>query len=99
MQTKIEESPLTFLDEEQFQNEKQLALKAFSEGKRDDAWRQLKNFVHWISPQCGSYKADSMFVSASIELANLSFVLGRGFNELIDILLKALKAAGRIGDR
>jgi len=99
MQTKIEESPLTFLDEEQFQNEKQLALEAFSEGKRDDAWKQLKNFVHWISPQCGSYKADSMFVSASIELANLSFVLGRGFNELIDILLKALKAAGRIGDR
>jgi transcriptional regulator with GAF, ATPase, and Fis domain len=99
MQTELEESPLTLLDEEQFQYEKRLAIESFSKGKRDEAWQQLKNFVHWLSPQCGSYKTDSMFVSASIELSNISFIIGRGFNELIDILLKALKAAGRIGDR
>jgi len=99
MKSKLKESPLSLLDEQQFQNEKKLALEAFSQGKRDDAWRQLKNFVDWILPQGGSYKTDSMFVSASIELANLGFALGQGFKDLLDILLKALKAAGRVGDR
>jgi len=79
--------------------EKNLARQALESGDRQTAWRHLMRLIKEIEAYSGTFETDSLFVSGSLELANISFVLGKGFSELIDILQKTLKTAARIGDR
>jgi transcriptional regulator with GAF, ATPase, and Fis domain len=88
----------SLISEEQIDCKKNEALKDFARGYREAAWRKLKALTQLLYNYCGTYKIDSLFVSATLELANISFVLGKGFSELIDILLNALKVAGQMGD-
>ncbi len=44
-------------------------------------------------------ETDLLMVSTALELANASFVLGKGFTELIQILQSALTSAQRLGDQ
>jgi len=87
------------LSEETLQIEKTLAHNALQSGDRNTAWQHLSHVAHRLAAYPMSPETDALFVSTSLELANISFVLGKGFPELIDILQKALKASGRTGDR
>lgn len=87
------------LGEEALQIEKNLAQNALQSGDRNTAWQHLSHVAHRLAAHPMSPETDALFVSASLELANVSFVLGKGFADLIGILQKALKASGRTGDR
>lgn len=99
MQTDLKEKQFFPADEEQIQSKRRTALNTFFSGDRTTAWYQLKDVVNDLLLQRGTEKIDSMLVSSSLDFANLSFLLGKGFKELIDIMFAALKAATRIGDR
>ncbi|MBU1169083.1 MAG: sigma 54-interacting transcriptional regulator [Proteobacteria bacterium] len=79
--------------------EKTLAQKALLSGDRDSAWQLLHSVVNRLSTTTTSPERDALFIATTIELANVSFVLGKGFNKLTETLQLALCAAGRIGDR
>ncbi len=85
--------------EEAFQIEKNLAQNALSSGDRDTAWQHLKRVTDRLLGFPPSPERDALFTSSSIELANVSFVLGKGFPELTETLQRAIYAAERIGDR
>jgi transcriptional regulator with GAF, ATPase, and Fis domain/tetratricopeptide (TPR) repeat protein len=82
-----------------FQIEKNLVQQALSSGKRDIAWQQLTRLSRRLSDATNTRETDLLFVATALELANVSFVLGKGFGELTDILQNALAYAERIGDR
>lgn len=79
--------------------EKNLARNALMMGDRDAAWNHLRRVTDRLLALPESPERDGMLISGVIELANVSFVLGRGFPELTVILQRALPAAERIGDR
>jgi transcriptional regulator with GAF, ATPase, and Fis domain/tetratricopeptide (TPR) repeat protein len=79
--------------------EKNLAQRALSSGNRETAWMQLSALSRKLADAPENPETDAMFASTAIELANVSFLLGKGFSELTDILQKALGAVDRIGDR
>ncbi|NOY70737.1 MAG: sigma-54-dependent Fis family transcriptional regulator [Deltaproteobacteria bacterium] len=76
-----------------------MAENALSSGDRDSAWQHLHSVTHRLIDFPASPERDALFTSAAIELANVSFVLGKGFSELIETLQSALRAAERIGDQ
>jgi transcriptional regulator with GAF, ATPase, and Fis domain/tetratricopeptide (TPR) repeat protein len=82
-----------------FAVENNLARHALASGDRDAAWVRLNHLAgKFMDPETHRDK-DSLFVSTSLELANLSFVLGKGFSDLVHILQHASSAAQRMGDR
>lgn len=85
--------------EEALQIEKNLAQKALSSGDRNTAWLHLNNATVRLAKIPTSPERDVLFISTAVELDNVSFVLGKGFNELSETLQLALYAAERIGDR
>ncbi|MDA3896992.1 MAG: sigma 54-interacting transcriptional regulator [Desulfobacteraceae bacterium] len=87
------------IGEEALQIEKNLAQKALLSGDRDTAWRHLHSVTGRLIDFPGSLERDALFTSTAIELANVSFVLGKGFPELTETLQRAIYAAERIGDR
>jgi transcriptional regulator with GAF, ATPase, and Fis domain/tetratricopeptide (TPR) repeat protein len=87
------------IGEEALQIEKNLAQNALSSGDRDTAWQHLNSVTDRLISFPASPERDALFVSSAIELANVSFVLGKGFIELTETLQRALYAAERIGDR
>ncbi|MGM0453250.1 MAG: sigma 54-interacting transcriptional regulator [Thermodesulfobacteriota bacterium] len=99
MKTKPPDADTAAFTEETLQIEKNLAQQALQSGDRNTAWQHLSHVAHRLAGHRLSPKTDGLFVAASLELANVSFVLGKGFGELIEILQKALKATGRTGDR
>lgn len=66
---------------------------------RDVAWKYLYGALIKLTDNSESSEKDSMLVSTSLELANVSFILGKGFSDLVVFLNNALEAAERIGDR
>ena len=66
---------------------------------RDAAWKYLYGALTKLTDNGESREKDTMLVSTSLELANVSFILGKGFSDLIVFLKNALEAADRIGDR
>jgi transcriptional regulator with GAF, ATPase, and Fis domain/tetratricopeptide (TPR) repeat protein len=97
VQTKI--TPKKNNGQDAFQIEKNLAQQALSSGKRDIAWQQLTSLSHRLADAPNNRETDLLLVSTALELANVSFVLGKGFGELSTILQRALASAERVGDR
>jgi transcriptional regulator with GAF, ATPase, and Fis domain len=87
------------MGEEALQIEKNLAQNAISSGDRNSAWQHLHSVTNRLKDFPASPERDALFTSTTIELANVSFVLGKGFIELTETLQRALYAAERIGDR
>ena len=86
------------LSEEALQLEKNLATEAISAGDRDNAWLHLQNITNRLSGGPASTERDTLFIASTIQLANVSFVLGKGFSDLIVTLEEALGRAEEIGD-
>src|SRR6056297_282345 len=84
---------------EALQLEKNLAIGAISSGDRESAWRHLQNIINQLFECPANAERDTLFVSTAIQLANVSFVLGRSFSGLIATLEKALGKAEDLGDR
>lgn len=79
--------------------EQQAAQQAVYNDDRNTAWIHLNKLARDCRKARCSEKRDSLFAWAALELANVSFVLGKGFSELVDLLQEARKAASRTGDR
>lgn len=86
-------------DEDTLLLKKDLALEALSTGDRDSAWNYLQQVTSRLASMSESPERDALFTASAIELANVSFVLGRGFPEVSRILQHALQTADRNGDR
>jgi len=71
----------------------------FQPQDRDAAWKYLYSALTKLTDHVESREKDAMLVSTSLELANVSFILGKGFSDLVVFLKNALEAAERIGDR
>ena len=71
----------------------------FNPQDRDTAWKYLYGVLTKLTNYGESREKDTLLVSTSLELANVSFLLGKGFSDLIIFLKTALEAAERIGDR
>ncbi|MGB9499778.1 MAG: sigma-54 interaction domain-containing protein [Dissulfuribacterales bacterium] len=95
----IKSRPKPHRGEEALQIEKNLAQNALSSGDRNSAWQHLHSVTNRLKDFPPSPERDALFISTTIELANVSFVLGKGFIELTETLQRALYAAERIGDR
>jgi len=95
----FQSKPRSKIGEEALQIEKTLAQKALLTGDRDTAWQHLDSVTTRLKDFPASPDRDALFTSSTIELANVSFVLGKGFSELTETLQRALYAAERIGDR
>ena len=89
-------SPVT--SEEALQLKKNLATEAIASGDRDNAWLHLQNISSRLGECPASAERDALFVSTAVQLANVSFVLGKGFSELIVTLEEALGLAEELGD-
>lgn len=82
-----------------FAVENNLARHALASGDRNAAWVRLNHLVSRFMDPETNRKKDGLFVSTSLELANLSFVLGKGFGDLSQILQHASTSAEKMGDR
>jgi len=79
--------------------ESDLFSNGFNSQGRDAAWKYLHGVLTKLTNNDGPREKDTLLVSTSLELANVSFILGKGFSDLIVFLNSALEAAERIGDR
>lgn len=68
-------------------------------GDFKSVWTALNALLTELDGQRPAPDRDMAFVNASLEFAKACFVVGKGFDELGRFLLRALDAAGRIGDR
>ena len=87
------------IGEEALRIEKNMAQEALYSGDRMAAWRHLCHIADRLLPLPANPERDALFISTSLDLANVSFVIGKGFSALTGILQQALPAAERIGDR
>jgi transcriptional regulator with GAF, ATPase, and Fis domain/tetratricopeptide (TPR) repeat protein len=87
------------LELEAFRLEKELAQKALLGGDREAAWNKLFSLLIRLSAALRTRENDALFVTTSLELCDLGFVMGKGFGELTKLLQDALAAAERLGDR
>jgi len=79
--------------------QKDAGLLPYAQTNRKDAWEELNRIIGRLSEMPHNRQTDMLFVSSSLELADISFVLGKNFRQIADILSRAVKAAKRIGDR
>ncbi|MBI5589955.1 MAG: sigma 54-interacting transcriptional regulator [Deltaproteobacteria bacterium] len=63
------------------------------------AWQYLYDVLARLVARSDSPEKDALLVETSLELANVSFVLGIGFSDIHAFLQNALNAAARLGDR
>ena len=93
-------SPANFstANEEALQLEKNLATEALASGDRNNAWLHLQKISERLFTCPASPERDALFVSTAVQLANVSFVLGKGFSDLIVTLEEALGLAEELGD-
>ncbi len=63
------------------------------------AWKYLYDVLTGLVDHSDSPEKDALRVKTSLELADVSFVLGIGFSEVSAFLQNALNAAARLGDR
>ena len=76
-----------------------LARAAIKANDHALASKHLYQALDQLSSHLGHPKCDGLFVCATLELSNLSFILGQGFSELPMFLQSAFTAAERLGDR
>ena len=78
---------------------KNLALRALESFDLKSAWNHLTQALATLSTNLTTPADDRAYASASLELADLSFAMGKGFDELIIILQTALPASEQLGNR
>ncbi|MDJ0855193.1 MAG: sigma 54-interacting transcriptional regulator [Desulfobacterales bacterium] len=89
----------TRADESASRLERNLADNALENGDYETAWTHLNRVLARVTQHPASPDRDPLLVDTSLELARVSFVVGKGFGALVTYLKDALKAADRIGDR
>ncbi|MFH1116316.1 MAG: sigma-54-dependent Fis family transcriptional regulator [Pseudomonadota bacterium] len=72
-----------------------LALEA---GRRETAWAQMFEVLGKLAGNSPAPDLKVLRLSTTLELSNLSFVMGRGFQDLVAILQDALPVAEELGD-
>lgn len=85
--------------EDAIQIEMDQAYKAVQTSNLLIAWNHFRNVLLSISSHSPTHRLDEFFTTASLELANLTVILGKGFGEMILFLMNALEAAKRLGDK
>ncbi|GBC61866.1 sigma-54-dependent Fis family transcriptional re gulator [Desulfonema ishimotonii] len=86
--------------EEAARLETDLARKALENNDREKARKLFYSILTRLSADpLASADSASLFVTACLDLSDLSFVLGKGFGELVMFLRTALETAEQIGDR
>ena len=93
------DNPRVIQAQEASRLERDLAMEALSSGDRESAWNHLYQALVRLSSHQEDAECKGLFVSTSLELSNVSFVLGKGFSNLIMFLQNALKLAAQLGDR
>lgn len=76
-----------------------IAEKAIRMGDYETAWTHLNQLMTWLENHPLSIEHDALAVATSLELAKVSFVVGKGFGHLTELLGSAMEAAERLGDR
>jgi transcriptional regulator with GAF, ATPase, and Fis domain len=79
--------------------ERDMALTAIKGKDYRMARKHFYRTLDRLKPLLGHSQCDALFVSTTLELSNLCFVLGRGFTEILDFLQGALTVAERLGNR
>jgi len=81
------------------QHEKDLARQALRSGHHDSAWKYLRQALSRLSSHSLGPAGTDLFVPSALEFSNLSFALGKGFNESVKFLQIAHNLAEESGDR
>jgi transcriptional regulator with GAF, ATPase, and Fis domain len=78
-----------------------LADKVLADRNGEAAWNDLYRALSRIIPKLGvgDRQYDIAFVQAVLQLSNMGFALGKGFDSLVKLLKNAQEAALRLGDR
>lgn len=76
-----------------------IANNANNRADYETDWAHLNRVMSKLDNLPVSTERDTLLVVTSLELAKTSFVVGKGFDRLIQWLKDALKAADRLGDR
>ncbi len=79
--------------------EMELSQQALRAGDREAAWNRMFSALSRLSASPPSTASDALLVSASLELSNLGFIMGKGFTDLTMLLQDAFEAARRPGDK
>ena len=76
-----------------------LADEALQGGRRQEAWEHIHRVCLELADDRDSNEGKALYISASLDLSQLGFVLGKNINELTMLLTRALKSAELMGDR
>ncbi len=76
-----------------------LAEEALQSGHRQEAWDYIHSVCLNLAEDTDSTESKALYISASLDLSQLGFVLGKNINELTMFLTKALERAEFMGDR
>ncbi len=76
-----------------------LADEALQGGRRQEAWEHIHRVCLELADDRDSKEGKALYISASLDLSQLGFVLGKNINELTMLLTRALKSAELMGDR
>ena len=76
-----------------------LADEALQGGQRHEAWEYIHRVCLDLADDRDSKESKALYISASLNLSQLGFVLGKNINELTMLLTRALKSAELMGDR
>ena len=76
-----------------------LARIAFAEKRPLEGRKYIEQAVHRLSRSYEGRDISALFISTTLEFSNLCFSEGRGFAKIDEFLMKAMEAAGRLGDR
>lgn len=86
-------------DESNLDFPQNVSHKAIRTGDYETAWTTLNQVLHWIEGYPAVSQRDALLVGTCLELAKVSFVVGKGFDRLIQSVQNAVMAAERLGDR
>ena len=78
---------------------RELAIEALQNGLRQEAWDYIYDICVELSDDNVSIESQALYISASLDLSQLGFALGKNINSLTLFLSKALKRAQANGDR
>ncbi len=76
-----------------------IAHQAVEDNDLEKALLYLQKAVRRLYSRCRDKESGALFISTTLDLSNLSFLLGTGFQDLDRFLLKAQELAGKLGDQ
>jgi transcriptional regulator with GAF, ATPase, and Fis domain/tetratricopeptide (TPR) repeat protein len=76
-----------------------LANEVLKTGNRHMGWEHLYHTLNRLSMQPSNPEGDVLFITATLEFSDLSFALGKGFNDSTSFLKCAREMAQRMADR